>query len=427
MENISGTLNVYFPFELKDTWGIRCIRRHYDSVRDTQIKQLRNSQRPRTDMMDMVALRYQMESIVGQGQKLMGGVGDPNSVPYATKCVAEAYHHSREDNLFVKEPSVVVSRFNAICPGVNSEQNPLDGILYYFNNLGNNVGVYVLALRFSNITVDDVIRLKHAFYKRAEAIIKEIPITCEEQNLLDGRMTFQEYVCYKAKGQKYRRKTDIDYRARYTFVEIEKTDLKEDTIYGLLTSNEKYLLLGKDKGKLIDYSNYSTYSLYYNLRSGLIINHVAETKVRQRRKDFFNSMSFGEDHIPVVILEGDGMIAGLSQGKFPAFLKSVELHFLTNNAQRHETVRHELSYWNPYKVTKRRFRLWRIFKELDVSNCFIDGNMTRNFGVEEDLKKLKEEYSQLSGHIVSYASLLISIGALFVAIMSLLKVNPLCQ
>ena len=52
MKQISGTLNVFFPFELKDDTAIRHIRRVYDEKRNAEIKKIRFQNHPYTDMMD---------------------------------------------------------------------------------------------------------------------------------------------------------------------------------------------------------------------------------------------------------------------------------------------------------------------------------------------------------------------------------------
>lgn len=61
MHKISGVLNVFYPFELKDNTAMCQIRKAYDKKRDAQIKTTRYQHHPRTDMMDREDLRWEME------------------------------------------------------------------------------------------------------------------------------------------------------------------------------------------------------------------------------------------------------------------------------------------------------------------------------------------------------------------------------
>lgn len=413
MKLISGTLNVYFPFELKETYGMNTIGRIYDKRRDMQIKRLHYRQCARTDLMDKRELRQQMENVLALGLELMEDNCNQQSSPYATSNIAEAFHLSREDNLFSKEVCTILSDFKTVCQGVNTYANPMLGRLYYFNNFGNHVGTYVIALHFHNLTVDDAMRLKHAFYKRALVEIEELSTIQYKKEL-----TFQDYICEKGRKQAKRRKTDIDCRARYTFMEVDdlpgnaKLSVKE--LCGLVASNEKdhYLKITHLK----DYSELDSYSLYYHLRSALIVNKKPYDSVIMSQRLFFGKLKFCPDNIPIEFPLNNDMVVGLNKELFPLYLKAVELHLLTNNAQRQETVRHELSYWNPFIFLKRRYRIWKILNELDVSNCFIDGVMLENFGVNENLRNLKEENSQLTSHIVNYLMLMVSFVAMLIAI-----------
>lgn len=421
MHKISGVLNVFYPFELKDNTAMCQIRRIYLRRRDRQIKRTRHLQRPRTDLMDLESLRGEMESVVALGQRLMGGVHMSGCAPYATPTLAQAYHKEREDNLFVEEASVILSRFTADCPGVSHAGSSLEGKLFYFNNLANYVGTYMVALRFNDLSVDDVIRMKHAFYKRAKALISEQSTkTFPNQKGIHGWMTFPEYVCLKAREQSHRRKTDIDFRARYTMLEIKNNHLRKRELYGLVTANEKYPLLKKSKVTLTDYSKTTVYSLYYNLRSGMIVNHANYRKTRQRQEKFFGQLQFGQEQIPVKILDEDRWIAGLEKGKFPEFLKAVEIHLLTNNTMRHETVRHQPNYLNPYSLVRRRYKIWKILYELDTSHCFINNDMLENFEVNKNMNELKDEYKTLTGHLVNYTMVVISLSSAFIALLTYL-------
>ena len=421
-DNISGTLNVYFPFELKDNSSMRHITHLYNKQRDLQIKCARRSQHPRTDLMDKKMMRDDIEKVIAVGQKLMGGVHVQGCAPYATENIRKAYHKEREDQYFAMEASVLISYFLMVCPGVNTATNAMEGALFYFNNLANHVGTYVLAMKFQNLMVDDILRLKHSFYKRALVHIMEQPLS-DSDSCYDNRGlgTFQDYICLKARTQSWRRRNEIDCRARYTFLEIEGPKLKLDEYLGLLTSSEKYSYVRKDKRQLENYSKYESYSLYYNLRSALLVNHRDFEKTLKRQRDFFKPLQFGDEQIGVEIMEKDKWIAGLDKGKFPEFLKSVEIHLLTNNALRHETVRHEISYYNPYILLKRSYKLWKILYEMDMSHCYVNGDMFASFEVNKNLAELKDESKNLNNHILNYSMVLLSIVMTFFTVYTCLN------
>lgn len=71
MKTISGILNVYFPFELKNDTAVLNIQRAYNRIRGSQIKRTRYMQHPRTDLMDKESMRRETENMIVIGQKLM--------------------------------------------------------------------------------------------------------------------------------------------------------------------------------------------------------------------------------------------------------------------------------------------------------------------------------------------------------------------
>ena len=83
---------------------------------------------------------------------------------------------------------------------------------------------------------------------------------------------------------------------------------------------------------------------------------------------------------------------------------------------RHEKVRHDVSYSNPYVFIRRRHKIGKILYELDISHCFINDAMLENFGVKSNIKDLKEEYSQLTSHLVNYLMILVTAIAAITAI-----------
>ena len=158
--------------------------------------------------------------------------------------------------------------------------------------------------------------------------------------------------------------------------------------------------------------------MYFNLRNGLIVNHNPYNSVFNRQKVFFGKLQFAPKLIDVEVLGVDDWIAGYSNGKFPYFIKAVELHLLTNNVQRHETVRHRISYLIPWILIRRRIKIWKILYDMDIYHCFINNDMLKEFGVSNNLDIIKEEFEQLRNHISNYIMIAVAIIALFIAIIS---------
>lgn len=418
---ITGILNVYYPFELEDEGLSKQINHLYDKTRNRQLRTIHHTQQPRTNLMDLLILRKEVEDVLLLGQRMMQKTLKNECELYATSNIAKAYRKNREDNLFVREPSVIISEFSLVCHGVNFPYNPIEGRLYYFNNLSNHVGAYMVALSFQNLTIDGIMRMKHVFYKRALVQVDEHQSEKSTVNEIHGCMTFPEYVDLKSHEQAYRRKSDIDYRARYMFLEIDDSGLNQEEVYGLLTANEKYMYVPKGKTSLKNYSNSDTYSLFYHLRDALIVNYSNYKAVLQRQKVFFEELLFDSNKIPVEVMGHDKWIAGLEKGRFPEYLKTVEIHLLTNNALRHETVRHEISYYNPHVMFKRCHRLWKLFYEMDMNHCYINSTMFKNFGVYDNLRELKEEYTYLTTHCLNYSILAFTIIMAIFSLITVLK------
>lgn len=107
----TGTLNVYFPCELKDSQRIRRARKMWKDIAQCHKRGTRRLRQPNTNQMDILAFRQQKEDILKAYQTFWAthlGVRLPNGADscYTTHEIAEEYRHPREDNLFVKNVSL---------------------------------------------------------------------------------------------------------------------------------------------------------------------------------------------------------------------------------------------------------------------------------------------------------------------------------
>lgn len=106
-----GTLNVYFPCELKNSQGIRRARNMWKDIAQCHKRGTRRLRFSNTNQMDILAFLRQKEDILKTYQAFWAthfGVGLPNGAAgcYATPEIAEEYRHPREENLFVKKVSL---------------------------------------------------------------------------------------------------------------------------------------------------------------------------------------------------------------------------------------------------------------------------------------------------------------------------------
>ena len=255
-----GKMSVFFPCKVKSK-ELKRWNGSWNRLRKRQTDFIHHTRSPLTDLLDMRTFRDYNEAVLSAFQTVMGEdcVMNPAVSPYAVECLQRAYRNSREDNAFVKYAQVVLSKFS-LRYTINSEKRDIScmGSLIYSVNLDNGVGTLIVTLQFTHVSAKDIIYLKHVFYKRLLVDIVDFDIdevtnnctgscqfACIKQKV-DGqnlRMTIQNYV-----NEKFRRighfnqlEYDVDFRARYSFVELNQ--------YGLLiTNNELYGIMLADEG-----------------------------------------------------------------------------------------------------------------------------------------------------------------------------------
>lgn len=148
---------------------------------------------PNTDQMDLAVLRKQKEGILKVYHAIWADRFH-QELPqndelgcYATAELTNEYRHPREDNLFVKSTSLLLSSFNFQYDGLTEKNAIIGGRLFFSVNIDNSVAMVILVLNFDYLNTDDVIILKHLFYKRCKVTI------LKDGNIQDVN-TFQEYV-----------------------------------------------------------------------------------------------------------------------------------------------------------------------------------------------------------------------------------------
>lgn len=439
----TGSLSVYFPCKLKRLDSISRTERRWRMVRKRQECDILMQKNPLTDLLDKRLYRDENESVLSIAQDKIRSDSYINhsTSPYALPCIQNEYHQSRESAAFTKQASVLLSRFEVECNNVSYE--PIQGISLLNLNHDNRVATVIIVLNFQNLTIDEIILMKHLFYKRGKVDIKDYYVSsisetclCETDKCSVGFpcikcdtvwrqwscITFQEYAMNILPYMPSEVEIPMDCRARYSMLEVyEPTDRVpllpecDKRIYGLLNSDEGWENAVIKPVESI--STRDTYTFYLSGRNGLIItDRGRHAKYIEKRNQFRDKLSPKSGHIENASIMPCGCIPGVGKKHFPAFLKTVEVYYLTNDVLTSEFSKQDKSYFNPITFIKRGFKLWKIIYELDINKSHQDEGMLTSFGVIENMHKIKEEYQSILTHGMAYFALMIAIVSLLATI-----------
>lgn len=455
---ISGKLAVFYPCRIKETARIKHAISTWRRRRKGQLRVLHNDHFPLTDLMDDRYIRDQMDTI-------LNGIFNSNDecAPSATDCIMADYGENREGKQHSKELSIVVSRFNLAfdrhntCYTVESANSNhvitkfLKGMLIFSLNLDNMVGCFIVNLHFDDYTIEDVIFLKHIFYKRYIVKIESLPLSrsnpcpypynCRYCGCLipscciDDRtiqeVTLPQYVISQNHIPWRWLKWNIDFRARYSLLEIDSSfDYK--SMYGLINADEGYDSVPNGKiidsffcngidSKTKDLSTREAYSYYVIGQNGLIINWHEGASTRIKAKNFFDDGRSASHHLDYEPPRWSSCIAGVGKGRFKTFLKAVELHYLVNTATTNEIEIRQQSHINPFIFLKRAYRLWEIIYEIDMNPYHTDDAIITEFGITSKVHALKDEYKSILNLTIGYATILIAIFTLIFTVAQLCR------
>lgn len=427
----NGTLNVYFPCELKNSKEIKRVRKMWKDIAQCHRRGTRSQRLPNTNQMDLFAFREQKENVLRAYQAFWAmhlGVTLPNDDVgcYATQEIASEYRHPREDNLFVKNVSLQISTFEVKYPPLIESNYAVmvKGRLFLSVNIDNNVATAIVVLNFENLRVDDVILLKHTFYKRCY-------ITILENRMLQNATTFQEYVTSKLRAIYPYLKNEIDSRARYMLLEIEEPIVnfqneaqRNRAIYAMLTSDEGWEHaenIGRSLGD--NRSTRDSYKLYYNSQNAIIVSSSTKySRYLQEKACFWERIIHAPNHIEKPTFSEYRNIAGIDKHLYARYLKTVEIDYLITNVQTNEiSDKISKSLLNPIKLGYRAYKLWKILNELDLNLYHIDNTMLCSFGVTRRINEIRQEYNEIVGVLTNYLLLLVAVLTLFATIVTILK------
>lgn len=438
---ISGSLAVFYPCRVKETTRIKRVLALWKRKRKRQLRKLRNACLPLTDLMDSNWVRDEMDDVLNH--VFMNG---NEYAPYALRCIENEYRESREGKQHSKETNVVISRFHMdvpIKPDSIGKGISVDGLLIFSLNLDNMVGSFIINLNFDDLTIENVIFLKHIFYKRYIVNINPSQSDLKIQdskffhrmNLGQSRfnnITVPEYVISQSLQLWKYLKWDIDFRARYSLLEVDSCVCRK-AAYGLLLADEGYDFVPNDvvdrcfydsHGHSLDLSTRKNYKYFVFGQNGIIINSGDKLwdDALRRTANYFFGMGYCQTyHHSYNPPELRTEIAGVGKGRFKTFLKAVELHYLVNVATTNEIEVRQQSHVNPFVFLKRAYRLWEIIYELDINPYHRDDVIIERFGISKKIEELKEEYKSILNLTIGYSTVFIAICTLIFTIAQLCR------
>lgn len=468
MNTYSGSMSIYFPCKVKSGFPISRLNDRWNRWRKRQIDFIHHSRAPLTDLMDKKKNRFINESLLKVFQKTLVPdlPFDNQCAPYGLKCLQLAYRKRRESSIFSKNIQILLSSFNLEYYLKNKEKTlKSEGALLLNVNADNSVATLIVVLNFSDYQAIDLIYLKHIFYKRLLVCITEKETEMQNCNCANCtwmgcrkktseipliEMTMQDFMNMKIREISFLNKLeyDFDYRARYSFVELanpldkfvnnqdeysklQKFKQKRNAIlleelYGILYADECYVNYPFRKLFDIFKTNNSTridYDLYVSGLNALIIrNRLSGIKSSaiQLQEDFIKGYNEHNENIRTEQINGS-CIPGLQEGRFPSFLKAVEIHYLINKVTTNEIAIHERSFLNPVIIFKRLWLLWEILYDVDSHKYHVNNNFQREFGILKQLDDIRNEYNGLLTHSMSYSMAIVTIIATFITFIQLWK------
>lgn len=449
-------MSMYFPCKLKSDFPISRLNDRWNRWQKRQIDSIHHSHAPLTDLMDKTKNRDINEALLKVFQKVVasGHAVEERCAPYGLKCLQFAYRKRREDNVFSKNVQVLLSSFTLEYNVKNSGKTlTSEGVLLLNVNADSSVATLIVVLNFSDFHAIDLVYLKHVFYKRLLVSISEHDMMPQDFDCSDcswlgcrkivhthppAELTMQDFINEKGREISLLNKLeyDFDYRARYSFVKLfgsisfvsdydEFQTLKPieqmkninrlKELYGIISADECFDHYPVKRLFDIFKSNDSTrvdYDIYVSGLNALVVT-----------KDFLYRKSYSLQYIkfrdgynePRGNIKTDRMkgacIPGLTEGCFPSFLKTVEVHYLINKVATNEIAIHERSFLNPIIFIKRLWLLWEILYEVDTHKYHVSNFFQKEFGILKQLDNIRNEYNSLLNHSVSYSMAVVTVIA----------------
>lgn len=432
---INGTLNVYFPCEV-NVGDVSKTRRRWNARRLRQQGYVKRHNLPSTELYDNVIFREELECILQQFWNKHFYNSDSTHSPFATEGIKKSYHGLREDSLFSKNVSAQISPIQLAFHNLIGNYLQIRGNVLLNINIENGIGVIIVALALVGIQLEDFFLLKHAFYKRLNVVS------------ISDAQSVQAFICDLLATKLKRLKiANVDFRARYTFLELNETDdicNNKEVYYGLINADESNIST-KEKNLACIFENNlfnrETRRYYISKTNALVLHNL----IQKRHKDgvtITENITDGKrnglkgccqklvppHHISVRDEEyyytkdhDNCPVAGTKNNLLPEFLRAVELHYMLDKVSTSEITNQRKSAINPIIFIPRAYKLWTIIYEKAVNKYHINENLMEAFSINASLEKINSEYNSLQQLIVNFIMILISFFSLLTTIVCFFK------
>lgn len=432
---INGTLNVYFPCEVNAD-DISKTKRRWNARRQRQQAYVKRHKLPSTELYDNAIFREELECILEQFWNKHFDNSDSTYSPFATEGIKKSYYGMREDSLFSKNVSAQISPIHLAFQNLYGYYLQIRGNVLLNINIENGLGTIIVALALDGMQPEDVYQLKHAFYKRLYIVDNS------------NRQSVQEFVCgLLATKLKQLKIANVDFRARYTFLELYDADDfydNKEVYYGLLNADESNISTKKKSLTCIFNNNLfhrETRGYYVSKTNALVLHNL----IQKRHRDGFTiTENLTEDkrnrlkeccqnyipphHISIrdekYYYTKDHFncpVAGTKNNLFPEFLRAVELHYMLDKVTTSEISDQKKSAINPVIFIPRSYKLWTIIYEKAVNKYHINEDLMEAFSINANLEMVNSEYKSIQQLIINFTMILISLFSLLTTIASFFK------
>ena len=440
---MNGSLNIYFPGQIKNRGAIMRFCKKWNRVRERQLRYLHNGHRPLSDLLDLAVIRLENNHLLNGLRESIHLYGSSLGMyPYATECMRMEYEYSRESKIHSKEINVILSKIQVLINGITNDERPINGILQMHVNADNKISTFVLSLSFTDFSCKKIIKLKHCFYKRFEVKIKEFTHSSTSNTCNGGvygcihsisdkidakyrNTTFQEFVYRHLPFKLSDVDNEFDFRARYSMLEIWGGCLSnKNKKYGILMADEGFQNVPSKRVRQVisckhDLSKRNSFELYYQGLNALIVNN----KHLCNKKYFtgLNPPSYHHEYHQYNCSPKGPCIAGINKNIYPKFLKGVEIHYMVNMAYTDDIEVRDQSYMRPWVFLKRARKLWKILYEVDLHNSHNDKDIWDSFGIGKRLDRIRTEYNAILTHTIGYFTFVFTFVMLVATILQLCK------
>jgi len=265
----------------------------------------------------------------------------------------------------------------------------------------------ILHIPIKDKTIDEIIFLKHLFYKKnlEVEIERKLEIKWKPCSLHDW---FKEYIKNLYSVIDISQKNMPQEYFTYSLLEINDSKVKftnqKDILYALLTSDEgwKFLPEGLSAERLqYSWSTRNHFKCYFLGTNGLLINNIeSESSYKKHQTDYFQKYLQNDNNKYVDFINSKPCIAGLKTQVFMNFQKGAEKkEGIRNTMQEIEEYDgklrngiRQISKLEALLETVRKKINSKAFSVQEMDN--LNESISKSFNISNDLGVLKDAYSQ---------------------------------